>query len=195
MHRWDPIAPPVSGLVVPVHIDPTGISGPTRAQARGPRWRITSPGWAVPAHVSDTLVEQRILEAHARGGDEAVITGWAALRLQGGGFFDGLARDGRTRLAVPVAANGARLRSRDGIDVVGVSVDADADKALAHARQHSYRLPIAVAGPGAQKRFGLNGIPSVVLLDRKGRIRGTYAANDLNASGAVAAARLVAADG
>ena len=125
MHRWDPIAPPVSGLVVPVHIDPTGISGPTRAQARGPRWRITSPGWAVPAHVSDTLVEQRILEAHARGGDEAVITGWAALRLQGGGFFDGLARDGRTRLAVPVAANGARLRSRDGIDVVADRIPPD----------------------------------------------------------------------
>ena len=54
----------------------------------------------------DTLVEQRILEAHARGGDEAVITGWAALRLQGGGFFDGLAsvQDGGAQHAAELIA-------------------------------------------------------------------------------------------
>ncbi|CAI9402790.1 hypothetical protein [Nocardioides sp. T2.26MG-1] len=118
MHRWDPIAPPVSGLVVPVRIDPTGRAGPTRGQARGPHWRITSPGLVVPATVGDDLVEQRILEAAARGGEHAVVTGWAALRLHGAAFFDGLARDGCTRLPVPIAGNGGRLRSRDGIQVV-----------------------------------------------------------------------------
>lgn len=108
-HRWDPIAPPVTGLVEPVRFDPTGVAGPTRGQARGPRWRITSPGLAVPAEVTDELVEQRILEAYARSGSHAVVTGWAALRLSGGSFFDGLARDGRSRLPVPIAANGERL--------------------------------------------------------------------------------------
>jgi hypothetical protein len=131
MHRWDPIAPPVSGLVAPKRIDPTGRAGPTRGQARGPCWRITSPGLVVPSEVDDDLVEQRILEAYARGGDRAVVTGWAALRLHGGGF-DGLQRDGTTRLPVPVAANGDRLRSRDGIVVVEDRIPPD-ELVLVHA--------------------------------------------------------------
>ena len=94
---------------MPVRFDPTGERGPTRKQARGPGWRITSRGLAVPAAVGDDLVEQRVLEASARAGTQAIVTGWAALRLHGGSFFDGLARDGQTRLPVPVAANGERL--------------------------------------------------------------------------------------
>lgn len=111
-HRWDPIAPPVAELVLPTHV---GADGLTPKVARGPGWRRTSPGLYVPAHVSDDLVEQRILEASVRGG---VVTGWAALRLHGGGFFDGLARDGRTRLGIPIAACDSRTRGGTGIDVV-----------------------------------------------------------------------------
>ena len=82
-HPWSLIAPPVTGLVVPVRVDPAGRTGPTRGQARGPSWRRTSPGRFVPAEVSDELVEQRILEAYAGAGPRAVITGWAGLRLLG----------------------------------------------------------------------------------------------------------------
>lgn len=124
-HRWDPIAPPVSGLVRPVRIDPAGKDGPTPKQARGPTWRRTSTGCYVPATVTDELVEQRILEAHARAGDRAVLTGWAALRLHGGGFFDGLARDGTTRLPVAVAACGERLEPSPGVRVVRDAIPDD----------------------------------------------------------------------
>lgn len=124
-HRWDPIAPPVTGLVRPVRVDPTGRQGPTRGQARGTTWRTVGPGLVVPAHVGDDLVEQRIIEASARAGARAVVTGWAALRLHGGGFFDGRARDGRTRLPVPIAANGERLGGSDGILVVRLTVPPD----------------------------------------------------------------------
>jgi hypothetical protein len=86
---------------------------------------VVGRGLAVPAHVGDDLVEQRILEAYASAGPRAVVTGWAALRLHGGGFFDGLARDGRTRLPVPIAANGERLGSRDGLLVVRLTVPPD----------------------------------------------------------------------
>lgn len=116
-HRWDPIASPVPLLTVPVRFDPSGVDGPTRKQARGPLWRITSPGLAVPAGVDGDLVEQRIVEAHARAGPRAVLTGWAALRVHGAAFFDGLARDGRTRLPVPIAANGERLASGHGAEI------------------------------------------------------------------------------
>ena len=124
-HPWDPVAPPVGGLVRPVRVDPTGETGPTRGASRGARWRRTSPGLFVPAGVPDDLVEQRILEAHAGTGDAAVVTGWASLRLHGGGFFDGLRRDGTTLLPVPVAANGERLSSRAGVEVVRDRVPPD----------------------------------------------------------------------
>lgn len=114
-HRWDLDAAPPTRLVVPVRIDPEGKIGPTRGQARGPGWRSSSPGLWVPSNTSADTVEQRILEALAWAGPEAVATGWASLRLQGGGFFDGLARDGRTRLPVPIATNGERRRARPGI--------------------------------------------------------------------------------
>jgi hypothetical protein len=114
-HRWDPVASPVSGLVRPVRVDPNGENGPTRGQSRASAWRLTSPGLFVPADVSDDLVEQRILEEYSRAGDRAVVTAWASLRLQLGGFFDGLDRDGRTRLPIPIAANGERLAGHPGI--------------------------------------------------------------------------------
>ncbi|WP_224124963.1 hypothetical protein [Nocardioides mangrovi] len=102
----------------PVRVDVTGLAGPTRGQSRGPGWRATSPGLFVPTSTTDALVEQRIVEAHARARERAVVTGWAALRLHGGAFFDGLARDGRTRVPVPIAANGERLASGFGAVVV-----------------------------------------------------------------------------
>lgn len=79
----------------------------------------------MPATVSDDLVEQRILEAYARAASRAVVTGWAALRLHGGGFFDGLSRDGRTRLPVPIAANRERIEARAGTQVQRCEVPPD----------------------------------------------------------------------
>ena len=122
---WDVDAPPVPSLVFPVRIDPSGESGPTKSQSRGPSWRNTGPGLFVLAHVTDDLVEQRIAEAYAACGPDAVVTGWAGLRLQGAGFFDGLGRDGKTRLDVPIAANGSRVRSRPGLMVIGNRVPPD----------------------------------------------------------------------
>ncbi|WP_236666397.1 hypothetical protein [Nocardioides baculatus] len=65
------------GLVWPAAVDPTAIDGPTRGQARGPRYRKSSFGLYVPAEVDGTG-EQRIVEAAAtyRAG---VVTGWAGL--------------------------------------------------------------------------------------------------------------------
>jgi hypothetical protein len=56
----------------------------------------------VPAAVDRDVVEQRILEESVRLPAGGVVTGWAALRLAGGGFFDGLGPDGRSLLDVPL---------------------------------------------------------------------------------------------
>jgi hypothetical protein len=113
---------PVVRVSAPVRVDRSGATGPTKGQAEGPLWRRTSSGFYVPAHVSDELVEQRIVEQGSRL-REGAVTGWAALRLLRGGYFDGLASDGRTSLPVQVAANGDRLRSEDGLAVHRVEID------------------------------------------------------------------------
>jgi hypothetical protein len=122
---WDAIAPPVPRLQRPVRIDPTGRTGPTKGQAYGPRWRCPSPGRFVETTVSDDLVEQRILEAHDGCGPDAVVTGWAGLRLLGAGFSDGISRDGLRRLPVPIALNGGRTRQRPGLLPLRSRVPAD----------------------------------------------------------------------
>jgi hypothetical protein len=107
MSDFHPCCPPPSGLVRPVPVDPEGLSGPRRGTAAGPRWRTSSHGLVVPADVALT-VEQRILEAAVRLPAGGMVTGWAALRLAGAAWFDGLARDGRTPLPVPVLLPHAR---------------------------------------------------------------------------------------
>lgn len=109
-----------AGVVRPVPPDPAGITGPTRWAARGPDWRRSSHGLYVPASVDGELPEQRIVEAAALLPDqEAAVTGWASLHWHGGRWFAGLALDGRTPLAVPLAVGGRhRVRARPGIRVI-----------------------------------------------------------------------------
>lgn len=111
MSDFHPCCPPPTGLVRPVRVDPDGISGPTRGAAAGPRWRTSSHGLLVPASAPRS-VEQRVLEAAVRLPGGAMVTGWAALRLAGAAWFDGLAADGRTSLPVPVLLpHTSRIRS------------------------------------------------------------------------------------
>lgn len=98
----------------PRPVDPTGLDGPTRSLARGPGWRRTSPGLYVPATVSDSLVEQRILEEGARLGDVGALTGWAALRWQGAAYFTGLDWVVGEPLDVPLVVGPSRLRPAAG---------------------------------------------------------------------------------
>ena len=101
---------------MPVPVDPTGRAGPTKGQARGPRWRRTSPGLYVPADVDPAVPEQRIVEAAGHLSSAGAVTGWAALRLYGGSMFDGLAWDGRTPRDVPLVMGPHQgRRSREGI--------------------------------------------------------------------------------
>lgn len=108
--RWRPRCRTPRGLVLPVAIDPAGLAGPTRGQAQGPRWRRTSRNLYVPAS-APACPEQRVVEAAGLLPGGAMVTGWAALRLFGGGFFDGLGADGRSLIAVPLLV-GQRSRPR-----------------------------------------------------------------------------------
>lgn len=107
-HQWEPSRERPDDLVMPVHVDPTGGSGPTRHQAAGPRWRQTSSGIYVPT-AAPVHVDQRILEQGSRIRAYGCVTGWAALRWRGASFFDGTGTDG-TPLPVPLVTGGHGLR-------------------------------------------------------------------------------------
>lgn len=126
-HRWHPVALPPGGLVRPSRIDPLGVTGPTKKQSEGRFWVRTSHGWHVPVTAPRHLAEQRILEQSVRLGSRGAVTGWAACRLWGAAFFDGLARDGATWLRVPlnVGPQGHPASSRHSFPLHHVLLPAD----------------------------------------------------------------------
>lgn len=105
------------GLVLPVRVDPDGITGPTRAQARSRNWRRAFRGYFVPAEVDADKVEQRIWEASVLVPPNGAITGWAALRWLGGHWFDGLTDGGRSPSPVPIATAGRTARPQPGVTI------------------------------------------------------------------------------
>ena len=116
-------------LVVPVRLDPLGLWGPTRQQARGSAWRSPSHGWHVPSSVDGEVVEQRILEQATRLHPGGAVTAWAALRWQGARFFDGTESGGRVRLPVPLHC-GPRGNLRKGPDAAVIRGLLDAEDCL-----------------------------------------------------------------
>ncbi|QBX54480.1 hypothetical protein EXE58_02680 [Nocardioides seonyuensis] len=109
-HRWASWQPRPHGLIAPVGLDPAGRLGPTRNQARGPRWRQTSSGRYVPATADATAVHQRILEQGTRIRDWGAVTGWAGLRWRGARFFEGSTFPDGEELPVPLVIGSACLR-------------------------------------------------------------------------------------
>lgn len=104
-------------LVAPVRIDPAGVRGPTRAQARGRQWRRTSHGLYVPAEVELTD-DQQILEAAAVLPRFGAVTGWAGLRWLGARWFSGVVNGQRDRRPVDLAVSkGSDIRPQEGLRV------------------------------------------------------------------------------
>ena len=129
-----PFHPDRPGLVAPVRVDPAGLTGPTRAQARGRRWRTTSRGLHVPVSAPSDDPQQRSVEAAALlRDDREAVTGWAALHWLGARWFDGTRADGSQR-PVPlvtsrevsgrpgVLVSQEHLRHREVVSVDGLAV-------------------------------------------------------------------------
>lgn len=112
---WDPWCERASGLIAPSRIDATGTAGPTRGQAAGTNWVRVAPRWYAPAERPE-CVEQRILEQACRlvDSDRGAVTAWAALRWQGGAFFDGLGPGGAGELDVPLLVGTGNVRPAPG---------------------------------------------------------------------------------
>lgn len=109
LHRWHPRCERPTDLVAPVALDATGVAGPTRHQACGPRWRQTSRGLYVPADAPDHP-EQRVLEQGSRIRAYGAVTGWASLRWQRATFFEGVDHATGEVVPVPLVTGGHDLR-------------------------------------------------------------------------------------
>lgn len=104
------------GVVAPCAIDPTGRTGPTPGQARGPFWRRVGSNLYVPSDTDSEALDQRIVEALATAPPGSAITGWAGLHLLGGRWFNGFGVDGSTPLPVPIAVGDRQApRPRPGV--------------------------------------------------------------------------------
>lgn len=104
------------GLVWPVAIDPAGITGPTRAQARGRSWVKEAHGLYLPAGLDPSLaVDQRIVTAAAVAPVGGAVTGWVALRWAGARHLDGMR--GRVQVPVTLAVAPSGPEGRPGIAV------------------------------------------------------------------------------
>ncbi len=137
-------------------IDPSGVTGPTKRQASGPRFRQTSAGLYVPTSVSSEVVEQRILEQGQRIRSYGAVTGWAALRWRGATFFDGTSHGGTRTLPVPLVLGRARLQPDPRIQISEAQLErsertytggiwcATVQRALFDAMRHAPNLRAAV---------------------------------------------------
>jgi hypothetical protein len=106
--NWHPRCLPATGLVAPVRRGGASRDGPTPGALRGPSWLQVARGWHIPAGTPRTP-EQRAFEVGARLRPCFLLTGWAALRLAGASYFEGL--EHRTPRPVPVLVpHHARLR-------------------------------------------------------------------------------------
>lgn len=122
-HRWSPFRPP-ERFVTPVHLDPTGRTGPTPGAARGNRWERSSRGFYVPAGTDRTRPAQRIIEAMTGLPSAAALTGWGSVHMHGGAFLDGQA-PGHRRLPVQVRLPpGIHVRPRPGVRLLEGPIEA-----------------------------------------------------------------------
>jgi hypothetical protein len=109
-------------VVLPCRVDPTGLRGPTRAEARGPGWRAASHGLYVPTWVQLTT-EQRIAEASCSLPEFGGVTGWASLNWQSATrWFDGTNSDGTDR-PVWLAVGGDDIRPQPGVEISAERLD------------------------------------------------------------------------
>ena len=89
------------------------------------------------------------------------VTGWAACRLHEANFFDGLARDGCTHLAVPVTIGArGRIRHRAGLQVLYWDVPV-----RHHAIRYGLRTVSAAQATADAARLAGSFVEAVVVVD------------------------------
>jgi hypothetical protein len=90
------------------------------------------PNAYVPRGTDRSSVEQLILEKSVLLGPRGAVTGWAALRLAGAAYFDGLRSDGTTPVPVLLAVGGPAGRRKHPGTVLSYEALADEERIVLH---------------------------------------------------------------
>ncbi len=117
-----------TGLELPRRIDPVGRTGPTTAQARGPHWHRVGKNSYRPTR-APAVPEQRIFDAVGQLPVGGAVTGWAALRVHGAAYFDGMLRTRQAgwveRPVLLAAGRTEGRRAADGVRFTSEPLPAD----------------------------------------------------------------------
>jgi thiol-disulfide isomerase/thioredoxin len=73
-------------------------------------------------------------------------------------------------LQAPILDRIARRYAKQGLVVVGVNVDDPPERARAYANQKHLSYPIVVDNGSASKGYGVEKLPSLVVVDKEGRV-------------------------
>jgi hypothetical protein len=155
------------GLFRPVPVDPAGVHGPTRQQARSARWRRSSRGLYVFDTPSADAVDQRILEAAAVLPPYGGVTGWAALRWAGAGYLNDTWPSGEPR-EVTLAVVNHDVRSQPGIHVTSERLNpkdltaVDGLPVTRHVRSVCFEMRYAATLGQAVKVFDMSALADLV---------------------------------
>jgi len=92
---------------------------------------------------------------------------------------------GPCRRAIPFVVDAYRKLHAKGFEIVGISLDRDRDQMLQFTKDKSMPWPQYFDGlvweNKISRRFGIEGIPTLWLIDKQGRLRNPEAGDDLEA--------------
>jgi peroxiredoxin len=71
---------------------------------------------------------------------------------------------------IPVLNDVQRERARDGVVVLGVSLDVDTDAVAPFAAEHHIEYPVLLGSHELAHDYGAPGVPALVVVDREGRL-------------------------
>ncbi len=81
---------------------------------------------------------------------------------------------GPCAVQAPILDRIARRYEKQGLVVIGIDVDDPPDKARAYAKAKGLSYPIVIDPGEASKRYGVDKLPSLVVIDREGRVAGYF---------------------
>lgn len=147
--------------------DPADAPSPDDGESLGPS--DAPPARVLPAQASRKAPRLEFVESFAGGpasfdalsGRVNLVVFWATWC-------------GWCRKEMPEVQKLHEALSKRGVRVTAVSIDKRPSTVDDFLRRGGFTVPTAVTVPGAQKSYGLSGVPSAVLLDKYGRIRASY---------------------
>ena len=132
--------------------------------------RVATPPQPPPLELKFTTVDNTAFDLANWRGKVVLIDFWATWC-------------GPCRRAVPYVVDAYQKLHEKGFEIVGISLDRDRGQMLEYTKEHNMPWPQYFDGlvwyNVVSRRFGIEGIPAMWLVDKRGQVRDTQAGDDL----------------